>query len=136
MNGKLNNGRPMISNASLVGKKVLVIEDEMLISMFIEDTLADIGCETVGIIISLAEAMEKVSQYQCDVIMLDVNLGGEQTFELAELLCERKQPLIFCTGYGVAGVPIHLQHVPVLQKPFQESDLSEKLQIALSAIWP
>lgn len=101
--------------------------------MFIEDTLADIGCETVCILTSLTGAMEKVAEIDCDVIMLDVNLGGQQTFKLAEYLCEKQQPFIFSTGYGNAGIPTHLHHVPVLQKPFQESELREKLQAALAA---
>lgn len=101
--------------------------------MFIEDTLADIGCEIVATATNLTEAMTKVTEIECDVIMLDVNLSGTQTFKFAESLCERHLPFIFSTGYGIAGIPPHLHHVPVLQKPFQESDLREMLHDVLNA---
>lgn len=123
----------MTTNIDLTGTRVLVVEDEPLISMFIEDALADLGCETVAIVSNLTEAMTKAAELQYDIVMLDVNLGGKQTFKLAEFLCERHLPFIFSTGYGSIGIPSHLQHVPVLQKPFQESELREKLQTALAA---
>ncbi len=116
----------------LAGTKVLVVEDESLIAMFIEDTLSDIGCETVAVVSSLDEAMAKVTEIEWDIVMLDVNLAGKVTFTLAEALSKKNRPFIFSTGYGNAAIPTHLQHVPVLQKPFRESDLQEKLQIALS----
>jgi two-component SAPR family response regulator len=120
-----------MSKSNLVGLKVLIIEDEPLISMFIEDSLADIGCTTVGTITRLSGAASKIDEVECDVIMLDVNLSGEQTIELAELLLKRRLPFIFSTGYGHSGIPPHLHHVPVLQKPFQEGDLRDALLLVL-----
>jgi DNA-binding response OmpR family regulator len=117
---------------ALAGIKVLIVEDESLIAMFIEDTLSDIGCESVGVSYTLDDAMIKVEEIQCDIVMLDVNLAGRETFKLAELLCDKNQPFIFSTGYGKAVIPSHLEHVPVLQKPFREGDLQEKLRTALS----
>jgi CheY-like chemotaxis protein len=116
----------------LSGIKVLVIEDESLIAMFIEDTLSDIGCESVAVASNLDDALTKVTEIQCDIVMLDVNLAGKETFKLAEILAEKNQPFIFSTGYGNAVIPTHLRHVPVLQKPFREIDLQEKLQTALT----
>lgn len=115
----------------LAGTKVLIVEDEALIAMFIEDTLSDIGCETVAVASNLVDAMTKVAEIQCDIVMLDVNLAGKETFKLAEVLSKKNQPFIFSTGYGNAVIHPHLQHVPVLQKPFRESELREKLQAAL-----
>jgi len=120
------------SRTSVKGLKVLVVEDEALISMFIEDSLADIGCETVAIASNLTDAKVKVAEVDYDIVVLDVNLGGKQTFELAESLAERQLPFIFSTGYGHAGVPPHLHHVPILQKPFQEGQLKDALLMALT----
>ena len=115
----------------LTGTKVLVVEDESLIAMFIEDTLSDIGCETVDVASSLDDAIAKVTEIEWDIVMLDVNLAGKDTFMLAESLSMKNRPFIFSTGYGKTAIPTHLQHVPVLQKPFRESELQEKLQAAL-----
>lgn len=117
---------------NLMGTKVLVVEDESLIAMFIEETLLDIGCEAVSIASSLDDAMTKVTEVECDIVMLDVNLAGKHTFALAEALSKKNRPFIFSTGYGNAAIPAHLQYVPVLQKPFREGELQEKLQAALT----
>lgn len=116
----------------LTGTKVLIVEDESLIAMFIEDTLSDIGCEAVSIASSLDDAMTKVTEVECDIVMLDVNLAGKDTFALAETLSKKNRPFIFSTGYGNAAIPAHLKHIPVLQKPFREGELEEKLKTALT----
>jgi CheY-like chemotaxis protein len=101
--------------------------------MLIEDTLSDIGCETVSIATNLSEALSKASTLVYDAVVLDVNLNGEQTFPIAELLEEKRIPYVFSTGYGTAGIPDGLRAVPVVQKPFQERDLEEALRAALTA---
>ncbi len=123
----------MTADVDLKALNILVVEDEPLISMFIEDSLKDIGCQTVAIVSNLKEAWDLVTKGQYDMVMLDVNLGGHQTFDLAEFLCEKQMPFIFSTGYGVVGIPPHLMHLPVLQKPFQENDLKNILQTSLIA---
>lgn len=122
-----------MSKSNLLGLKVLIIEDEPLISMYIEDSLADIGCKPVGTVTSLLEATKKIEDVEFEVVMLDVNLNGEQSIGLAETLWKRRLPFIFSTGYGNTGIPSHLHHIPVLQKPFQESDLVDALSLALVA---
>jgi CheY-like chemotaxis protein len=117
--------------ATLEGLRVFVVEDEALVSMFIDDTLSDIGCTTVSIAGSLADAMQKVATLAFDAAILDVNLQGEQTFPVAELLNQKGIPFVFSTGYGNAGIPEALRCVPILQKPFLERDLKEALSAAL-----
>jgi len=122
----------MTVKGNLRGLRVLVVEDEALVSMLLEDSLAEIGCETVSIVASLPEALDKAATLAIDAVVLDVNLNGEQTFPVAELLIERRIPFIFSTGYGAAGIPESLNNVPVLQKPFQERDLEQALSTALA----
>jgi CheY-like chemotaxis protein len=113
--------------------RVLVVEDEALVSMLLEDTLIEIGCQSVSIVASLPEAMDKAASLAFDAVVLDVNLNGQQTFAVAELLVEKRIPFVFSTGYGAAGIPDHLNNVPVLQKPFQERELEQALSAALAA---
>ena len=59
--------------------------------------------------------------------MLDVNLGGQPIFPLADLLREKGAPFAFATGYGDAGLRDADKGSPVLQKPFREGDLARIL---------
>ena len=109
------------------GLRVLVVEDEMMVSMLIEDMLTDLGCIVVGPAARLDEAIELATTSEIDCAVLDVNLGGQPIFPLADLLRERGRPFAFATGYGDAGVRDVDKGTPVLQKPFREGDLARVL---------
>src|SRR5258708_4002812 len=101
----------------LKGRRILVIEDEAAITMLIEDLVADVGAVIAGFSGRIADAATKVESLDYDVAMLDVNLGGQHSFALAEKLIARGKPFVFSTGYGRAVIPAALRHVPILQKP-------------------
>lgn len=111
----------------LKGLRVLVVEDEMMVSMLIEDMLSDMGCDVVGPASRLDEAMELAQAGGIDCAVLDVNLGGQPIFPVADLLRERGCPFAFATGYGDAGLRDADRGTPVLQKPFREGDLARVL---------
>jgi len=117
----------MTDIAQLAGLRVLVVEDEMMVSMLIEDMLADLGCAVVGPASRLDEAIELMKTSDLDCAVLDVNLGGQPIFPLADLLRERGTPFAFATGYGDAGLRDVDRGTPVLQKPFREGDLARVL---------
>jgi CheY-like chemotaxis protein len=116
-----------MTNGKLDGLKVLVVEDEMMVSMLIEDMLSELGCEVVGPASRLDEAMALAKEAEIDCAVLDVNLGGQPIFPLADLLRERGAPFAFATGYGDAGLRDVDRGSPVLQKPFREGDLARVL---------
>ena len=117
----------MTDTAKLAGLRVLVVEDEMMVSMLIEDMLTDLGCTVVGPAARLDEAIDLAMASDLDCAVLDVNLGGQPIFPLADLLRERGKPFAFATGYGDAGVRDVDRGTPVLQKPFREGDLARVL---------
>ena len=117
----------MIDTANLGGLRVLVVEDEMMVSMLIEDMLTDLGCMVVGPASRLDEAIDLANAAGIDCAVLDVNLGGQPIFPLADLLRERGLPFAFATGYGDAGLRDVDHGAPVLQKPFREGDLARVL---------
>jgi DNA-binding response OmpR family regulator len=117
----------MTDPAVLKGLRVLVVEDEMMVSMLIEDMLTDMGCTVMGPAARLDEAMELAMSSEIDCAVLDVNLGGQPIFPLADLLRERGCPFAFATGYGDAGLRDVDRGTPVLQKPFREGDLARVL---------
>ena len=114
----------MTTPASLQGLRVLVVEDEMMVSMLIEDMLSDLGCTVVGPASRLDEAIALANSAELDCAVLDVNLGGQPIFPLADLLREKGAPFAFATGYGDAGLRDVDRGSPVLQKPFREGDLA------------
>ncbi|WP_370868373.1 response regulator [Phenylobacterium sp.] len=117
----------MTDIAKLAGLRVLVVEDEMMVSMLIEDMLSDLGCKVIGPASRLEEAIELVGSSELDCAVLDVNLGGQPIFPLADILREKGAPFAFATGYGDAGLRDVDKGTPVLQKPFRESDLARIL---------
>jgi CheY-like chemotaxis protein len=124
---------PMTSTApDLAGRRVLVIEDESMVMMLLQDMLEDIGCVVVDAASRFQEAIEKARSLTFDVAILDVNLNGERTFPIAEVLAERGVRFVFATGYGVANLPPDFSERPVLQKPFQQQELERVLRAALA----
>ncbi len=117
----------MTDVARLSGLRVLVVEDEMMVSMLIEDMLTDLGCAVVGPASRLDEAMELARAGGIDCAVLDVNLGGQPIYPLADYLREQGLPFAFATGYGDAGLREADRGSPVLQKPFRETDLARVL---------
>ena len=116
-----------MDTAKLNGLRVLVVEDEMMVSMLIEDMLTELGCLVIGPASRLDEAIELAKTAEIDCAVLDVNLGGQPIFPLADLLRERGAPFAFATGYGDAGLRDADRGSPVLQKPFREGDLARVL---------
>jgi CheY-like chemotaxis protein len=111
--------------------RLLIVEDESLISLLIETIIRDLGHEPVGCAYSVPDALTMVDDEETpiDAAMLDVNLGGRLVFPVAEALAARKIPFAFLTGYGAHGVPQRFSHVRVMQKPFTEDDLAEAMML-------
>jgi len=111
-------------------KRVLIVEDEALISMMIQDSLDHLGYQVVGTASRLSDGLEKARTLVIDVAVLDVNLHGELSYPIADLLVGRHIPFIFATGYGRAGLPDNLRDVEFVTKPFRERQLDDALRAA------
>jgi CheY-like chemotaxis protein len=107
--------------------RVLLVEDEMLVAMNIEDMLLDLGHEVAGLAGRLLPALALARETEFDAAMLDVNLAGETSFAVADILIERGIPFLFATGYGLQGIEENYRGHPVLQKPFRTADLGAAL---------
>ena len=116
---------------ALNGLRILIVEDEAAISLLLEDMLLDFGCEVVGPAGRLAAALDLAATESFDLAILDVNVAGEPIYPVAEALQERKVPFVFSTGYGSAGIKDTFRDRPVVQKPFAQSDLRQRLLTAL-----
>ena len=119
------------SETKLAGKRVLVVEDESLVSMMLEDYLEELGCVLAGSAARLPSAQDAARTLNFDVAVLDVNLDGQESFSVADILTRRNIPFVFSTGYGGGGLPDRLKGTPVLQKPFLQADLARVLSRVL-----
>lgn len=120
---------------NLSGRRILVVEDETLVSMLLEDALHEAGAEIVGPASRVEKALALVedSGTPIDAAVLDVNLAGREIFPVAEALARRRTPFVFATGYGRASLPEAWRSSPVLHKPFDVDDVKKALCGALAA---
>jgi CheY-like chemotaxis protein len=109
-----------------MGARVLIVEDEIVVALFLEDLLAEFGYEVAGIVSHLDDAMARPSDY--DIALLDVHLNGRNVFEFADRLAACGTPFVFATGYGARGIPDRHCARPVLQKPFRPDELKRALE--------
>jgi CheY-like chemotaxis protein len=113
-------------------RRVLIVEDDVMIRMLIEDMLLDLGFAVAGQAAKVKEALAAVNSTDIDVAILDVNLSGETTGPVAEALAARGTPFVFATGYGEHGLPAQFRNRPLLKKPFQIDSLKRMLDAALA----
>ena len=104
-------------------RRVLVVEDEALIAMFIRDYLMGAGYDVVATAGSLPQALALAQTLDLEAAVLDVNLRGDLSFPVAELLAQRNIPFVICTGYDTRNFPAVVQGVPTLTKPVSPKQL-------------
>ena len=110
-----------------VRPRILVVEDESVIAMLIESMLGEFGFEVAGSAWRVEQAKQLAETGAFDAAVLDVNLHGELSYPVAEVLQSRGIPFVYTTGYGSAALPGADYGAPVLQKPFEDEDLAAAL---------
>jgi CheY-like chemotaxis protein len=113
------------------GIKVLIIEDEFVMAMMLEDMLDQLGCLSVKKAGNFTEAERLIKADQFDIAVLDVNLQGRSTFQLADQLTAKDIPYFFSTGYSKGAIPVPYNQNLILQKPFTLEQLLSHLLKAL-----
>ncbi len=113
-----------------VPAQVLIVEDDPIIAIDFEDRLLGFGVTSVRTVGSVAQALEVITKRPPDFALLDVELGREKSFAIADRLAVLKIPFVFVTGYGAeTSIPSQFAARPRLQKPCS----SEALEAALRA---
>src|SRR5262245_26965299 len=108
---------------SLKGCRVLILEDEYLISADLEMALRSQGAEVIGPFGDLQEAMEQVTRDGFDVAVIDVNLRDEAAYPVADELMRCQVPFIFATGYTAKALPSRFRDLPLWEKPYDTHGL-------------
>lgn len=112
--------------------RVMVVEDEVLIAMLIEDTLAERGYEVVGPFGTVTDALRAARGDAIDVALLDVNLHGERVYPVAHVLEARGIPFLLLSGYGADALPTDRSHWSACAKPFKPGELARRLETLIA----
>ena len=113
----------MDEGSSRAALKILVVEDEVLVALMISEMLDDLGCAVAGSAGSVREALALAQSSDLDGAILDLNLGGESVYPVADVLAAKGVPFVFLTGYGAGGIDARFAGVPTISKPFHPSAL-------------
>ena len=118
----------MTMSAILAGRRILVVEDEMLVAMSIEDTLIDAGGEVVGPAPTVGRALGLLQdEAKIDAVVLDMNLQGHSGLPVADACDERSIPFLILSGYGDTALSGTRHAAPILSKPFASAVLVKAL---------
>lgn len=104
------------ANRLLKGKAVLIVEDEAIISFLLEDMMDALGAANIAHAATVAEALAALDGHKPHIAILDLNLGGELSYPVAERLESMGVPFVFTTGYG--RVEQRWSSRSIVQKPF------------------
>ena len=112
-----------VAPPSLNGCRILVVEDEPLVSMMIEDVLTTSGGGVVGPASMAKEALELLERENVHCAVLDVKLMAGSSLPVAEALKVRAIPFLIVTGVDQKTIPVAYHGAPVLQKVFMPHEL-------------
>jgi DNA-binding LytR/AlgR family response regulator len=118
---------------ALDGLSVLLLEDEFLIALEAEDMLTRMGAARIEIAQDLDEADRLLAKSHFDVAMLDVNVNGRTSLDLAAELKQRGVPVLFATGYELKSKSIPADDsIPYITKPYSADKLESALVSTLA----
>jgi two-component sensor histidine kinase len=119
-------GAPAANADAVRGRRLLLVEDEPLVSMMMSQMIRDLGGQVIGPFGSLEEAQSAALE-AVDAALLDVNVAGELVYPLADRLAKHKKPMIFLTGYDAGSIDPRFSGSPILTKPIDELELGAVL---------
>jgi two-component sensor histidine kinase/CheY-like chemotaxis protein len=111
------------ASRGLPSQRIMIVEDEALVAMILEDQLEELGISIVATCASVSEAMKAIEKSAPEAAILDVNLGGQLVYPVADRLIDRGIPFVFVTGYGRESVDQRYSFVKVLEKPVERQAL-------------
>ncbi len=98
--------------------RILLVDDEPLISAMTGEWLSELGHSVVGPAHNLAMAL-KLAETDLDAAIVDVALGKDKSYPLADALSARGVPFALATGYGPDGIEPRYRAHSTLGKPFE-----------------
>lgn len=117
----------------LIGRRILIVEDDPFIALALEETLREHGLLVAGVARKLKQALNLIDNETIDLALLDVNIGEDKIDPVADLLAARNCPFVFTTGYGRAGLPETHASRLIVEKPFYIDEVLTALRSELTS---
>jgi CheY-like chemotaxis protein len=108
-------------------RRVLLIEDDVVIASQLARAFVDVGAEVVGPVGSLGRAIEVAETAQFDCALVDIKLKGVDAYPVVDILMRRSLPLAFVTGYDRHNIPLGYRNIPLIRKPVDPSEIARAL---------
>ena len=120
----------MLSADSVKDRRILIVEDAVLLALELEAGLTEAGAKVVGTAADVEEAL-KMATLPFDIAVLDANLNGASVMPVAQMLTRLGKPFIFATGYGDAAPAPEGFNAPVVHKPYNVAQIAAAVAEAL-----
>ena len=113
--------------ASIVGQRVLVLEDDYLQAQQIATVLTHAGAQVLGPVPTPRAALALVRGEKPDAAILDIHLLEGTAYPVADLLLSGGVPFLFATGYDPQTIPERFADIRVFEKADDGVSLLEAL---------
>ena len=108
--------------------RILIVEDEYMLADELQRELSRAGAVVVGPVPTVAMALDLLArEADLDGAVLDVNLGGDLVYPVADALAGRKVPFVFVTGYDAQVLPPRFAYAPRCEKPVRISAVRDAI---------
>lgn len=121
----------MSSDLTLVGKRIMIVEDDFLIGASLTDLLEGRGCRVSGPVFTAKDAVEIINRKDLDAAVLDYRVQDGLTLAVARRLRQERVPFVIMTGYQREHLPPELRTAHYLGKPVLPDLLIEVILRAL-----
>jgi DNA-binding response OmpR family regulator len=105
-------------HAALKDRRILIAEDGFALAVVMETVFSTLGCHVVGPVGRVADGLELAQDEGLDGALLDISLGGEESYALADALLDLDIPVILVTGRRPDELPSRFRLLPMMAKPF------------------
>jgi CheY-like chemotaxis protein len=117
----------------LAGKRILIVEDEIIVALDIAEEITADGAEAIWPVTTQNAALDMIANTEMDGVILDLNLRGEIAFPVADVLADRHIPFVFATALDARYIPARHANVCRVQKPVRPEVIRRALEATMSA---
>jgi two-component SAPR family response regulator len=107
----------MSASIDLARRRILVVEDELLLALDIVDQIEEHNGVVLGPVVTLEQGLAALEAERPDACIVNINLGPDKVYPLADRLIEVDIPFVFASSETRASIPDRFNGVPLHSKP-------------------
>ena len=117
----------------LAGKRILIVEDEIIVALDLANEISADGVKAIGPVSTVIAALDAIANTELDGVILDLKLRGEMAFPVADVLADRHIPFVFMTALDAGDIPSRHANVRCVQKPVSTEVICRALEATIFA---